>query len=72
MPEMPKDFWPDHVLVEGRYSHAGREYRMCFAVTHEEMSCGRFVPEMLGANMDGLRLSLWREAHDSESEKVKA
>ncbi len=66
IPEMPTDWWPDHILVTGRSSDA----EVGFAITHEALIDGRFKVEF-EPNMDGLRIALWQAVHLTHAARRK-
>jgi len=58
IPEMPTDWWPDHILVTGKSGDA----ELSFVITREALLDGRFKVEF-EANVDGLRKALWQATH---------
>ena len=59
-PVMPRDFWPDEVIVIGKYD--GLE--LAFAVLREEAVA--YMPD----SMHALKLALWHAANSSSGIKA--
>jgi hypothetical protein len=62
MTEMPDDFWPDEVLVIGKY----KGHELAFAMLSGPEAAKSDFP----FDIDGLRRCLWNEIHINHKESV--
>lgn len=62
-PTMPKDWWPDEVLVIAKCKNAGNDYELAFAITSLEDANSTF-----SNSIDLLRSCLWDGSHFKEGE----
>lgn len=57
MNEMPKDWWPDMVIVRGTVDRDEKRLELCFAMMAPDLD----QPELMQMKLEGLRLALWQE-----------
>lgn len=65
MTEMPEDFWPDEVLVIGKY----KDHELGFAITVRSFLEG-YQKDAILPSLEGLRRFLWNEVHINKKESV--
>jgi hypothetical protein len=63
IPEMPKDWWPDEVIVTGKND----DIQLSFAITASGFSC--VEDDEIKVNLEALREEIWISMHDPEQRK---
>ncbi len=61
---MPKDWWPDEIIVRGRVERGGKTLELAFLVSGDECS-GAHV-SVVQENINSLREALWEGLHGEE------
>lgn len=62
IPEMPKDWWPDHIVVTGKSS----DVELHFAITRDGF---QYVEHEITPNVNGLREAIWQSLHMNPDER---
>lgn len=63
IPRMPKDWWPDRIMVTG--SHAVKEKRVEVAFVMSDLDSGE--QHIWECNLETLREALWHAIHSEET-----